>query len=374
VKTPITEPFKLIIAGGGTGGHVSAGIAIAQELKEKNKDASILFVGAKSGLEEIMVPKAGFPLILLKVGKLKGLSFFQKLNTLIRIPIPIFISIGIILKFKPNAVIGVGGYVSGPFVFSAFICKIFLRIRTAILEQNVVPGLTNKILSRFVNYIFLAFPDAKRFFDANKSVISGNPIRKNLRPLPPSSHNPFTVFVFGGSQGATGINNLVIDSLPLLNDLNIDWIHQTGEKDFERVLNVYKKLNKNSYRVEKFIHDMLSAYEKASIVICRSGASTLSELARVGRASILIPYPQAADDHQLKNAKSFCEHTSAILINQNEATGNLLAEKIRFLYFNPEKIFEIEKKSRKLDVSTNPAEKILETLGQHQFRDESRYD
>lgn len=330
---------NLVVTGGGTGGHLFAGISIADEWKSRYPNARILFVGAKGGIEERLVPKANYPLTVLSLGSLKGVSFARRFKTAVQLPLALFSAAVILIRERPSAVIGVGGYASGPVVLVARLIGWTWGIKTAILEQNAVPGFTNRVLGRFVHQVFCAFPGVEEQFQKNKTSFTGNPVRKSMVPFPSAARNPFTVFIFGGSQGARGINTLVLDSFAHLEDLlpQIHWIHQTGEPDYEHVVDGYRKAGVEG-RVEKFIYDMPECYEKASLIICRAGASTLSELAAVQRAAILVPFPFASDNHQEKNAKLFVDRFAAELLVQNRANGEDLAKRIRSYVEHPERL------------------------------------
>jgi UDP-N-acetylglucosamine--N-acetylmuramyl-(pentapeptide) pyrophosphoryl-undecaprenol N-acetylglucosamine transferase len=338
---------RLLVAGGGTGGHLLAGVAVADAWRVENgKDTSILFVGAVGGLEEKLVPQAGYPLKLLKLGSLNRVSIRRRLKTAIQLPIALVRAISILLRFRPNYILGVGGYSSGPVVLMAQLLHFvgILKIRIGILEQNAVPGMTNRILGRFSQVVFVAFPGMDGHFPNKEVIQTGNPIRSSMKLLPSAPRLPFTLFIFGGSQGASGINSLVLAALPHLGDFlaRIRFIHQTGEKDFDRVRDGYQKLEIPA-RVEKFIYDMPAAYSAASLLICRAGSSTLSEIAAVGRAALLIPLPTAADNHQEKNARAFFEAGSASLLRQQEAKGEDLARLIREFILDEKHIVQMEK-------------------------------
>ena len=337
----------LIIAGGGTGGHVLAGVAVADAWsKGSGESVDILFVGAKGGIEEKLVPRAGYALSLLKLGSLNGVGWLKKIKTLFRIPFALLKSFWILLTVQPVAVLGVGGYASGPLVLMAKVMSFFhlLKARTAILEQNSVPGMTNRILGRLVQKVFCAFPGMESRFANKKVVLTGNPIRSAIQPLPSATRDPFTVFIFGGSQGAQGINTLVIEALPLFEDIksHLRFIHQTGEKDFDRVAEAHRNWGTNA-RVEKFIYDMPTAYSEASLVICRAGSSTLSEIAAVGRAALLIPFPFASDNHQEVNARVFSDAGAALLLVQQKANGLDLARLIRGAFQDQNALTRMEK-------------------------------
>jgi UDP-N-acetylglucosamine--N-acetylmuramyl-(pentapeptide) pyrophosphoryl-undecaprenol N-acetylglucosamine transferase len=347
---------SIIIAGGGTGGHVLAGVAVADSWKKAfGENAEILFVGARGGIEEKLVPRAGYKLEVLELGSLNRVSFSRKLKTLFQLPISFFKSARIILRQKPEAVLGVGGYASGPLVLMARVLGFFglSRARTAILEQNSVPGLTNRILGKTVHQVFSAFPGMDQHFAREKLSITGNPVREaivNAWGDAAFASEPFTVFIFGGSQGALGINSLIIHALPFLKERwpRLKFVHQTGEKDFDRVKAAYEPLQAQGVqvRVEKFIYDMPEVYRQASLVICRSGSSTLSELAAVGKASVLVPFPFAADNHQEHNARVFADAGAAFLLIQSKASGEDLVSIIEDLMDHPEKRSDVEKKAR----------------------------
>jgi UDP-N-acetylglucosamine--N-acetylmuramyl-(pentapeptide) pyrophosphoryl-undecaprenol N-acetylglucosamine transferase len=344
---------SIIIAGGGTGGHVLAGVAVADSWKQAyGQDAEILFVGVRGGIEEKLVPRAGYKLELLDLGSLKRVSMGRKIKTLVQLPLSLLKSAQIILKQKPAAVLGVGGYASGPLVLMARVLG-FLGLssaRTAILEQNSIPGLTNRILGRTVHQVFSAFPGMDRHFSQGKLSITGNPVREAVvNAWGQKVQEPFTVFIFGGSQGALGINTLVIEALPLLKDRwsRLKFVHQTGEKDFDRVKAAYEPLQALgvSVRVEKFIYDMPEVYVQSSLVICRAGSSTLAEIAAVGKASVLVPFPYASDNHQEHNARVFTDAGAAFLLIQAQSKGEDLVRIIKDLMDHPEKRADIEKKA-----------------------------
>jgi UDP-N-acetylglucosamine--N-acetylmuramyl-(pentapeptide) pyrophosphoryl-undecaprenol N-acetylglucosamine transferase len=216
--------------------------------------------------------------------------------------------------------------------------------RIAILEQNAVPGLTNRILARFAHRVLSAFPGIEHQFPRGKVEVSGNPVRAEMRPLPSAPRDPFTIFVFGGSQGAQGINSLVLDAIPLLGDLKgrLRFIHQTGERDFERVRDSHARLGTQA-QVERFIYDMAGAYAQASLLVCRAGSSTLAEVAAVRRASVLVPFPFAADNHQEKNARIFEQGGAARVLVQARSEGKDLAAIIRECIENPARVDAMER-------------------------------
>jgi UDP-N-acetylglucosamine--N-acetylmuramyl-(pentapeptide) pyrophosphoryl-undecaprenol N-acetylglucosamine transferase len=357
----------LIVAGGGTGGHINAGLAIAEAWKLQWGDqARVLFVGAAGGLEERLVPRAGIPLQTLKLGSLKGVGFLRQLKTFSQLPGALFESWKILRNQKPTAVLGVGGYASGPMVLMA---RFFSQARTAIIEQNAFPGFTNRFLGRWVHRVFTAFPGMEIYFDSSRTEFVGNPIRKEMVPLPSSSQlEPVTVFVFGGSLGAMGINTLVGESLGALADLNLRWIHQTGDRDFDRTKSFYDSYrqkfpnSRQDHRVEKYIYDMIDCYRVARLVISRAGSSTLSELAAVGRASVLIPFPFATDNHQEKNARIFEKAGASVVQLQSSTPPAVFADQIRSLVLNAERVQAMEAAAQRLHRG-DCASKIIAELG-----------
>jgi len=339
------------VAGGGTGGHALAGVAIADAWMEADRSARVVFVGAKGGIEEKVVPRAGYPLILLNLGSLKRVSIGRRLKTLVQLPLSMLKSAEVLVRERPVAVVGVGGYASGPLVLVARLIGWVWGAQVAIVEQNSVPGFTNRVLGHFAHRIFLAFPGVESQFPAGKAVLTGNPIRNTLKPMAPARPGPFTIFIFGGSQGSMPINSLIIESLPFFAKLpenlrsRIHFIHQTGEKDFDRVNEAHQMAGSRA-RVEKFIYEMPAAYAESSLLICRSGSSTMAEIAAVGRASILIPFPFAADNHQESNARLFSDAGAARLLIQFNTRGEDLVKAVKELMDDPAEIASMELKVR----------------------------
>lgn len=321
---------RLLIAGGGTGGHVLAGVAVAQEwMRVHGGTGEVLFVGASGGIEERLVPKAGFALDTVEIGTLNRVSWGQKFQTLFRLPGAFLKSRRILRNYRPEVVLGVGGYASGPIVWLAGrFQKHFGIRRTAVLEHNAVLGLTNRKLAQAVEIVFGAYSELRALLPGARVEVVGCPVRQGFERLPLPVEGPFTILAFGGSQGALGMNSLILQALPHLGDAGIRWIHQTGKKDFDRVKQGHQEA-KTGAEVVEFIDDMRSAYARAHLVICRSGASTLAELAAVGRAAILVPLPTAADDHQKKNAEAVVAAGGAWICEQGRSDGTTLASQIR---------------------------------------------
>jgi UDP-N-acetylglucosamine--N-acetylmuramyl-(pentapeptide) pyrophosphoryl-undecaprenol N-acetylglucosamine transferase len=301
-------------------------MAIAEEVRARG--GQVLFVGTSRGLEARVVPAAGYELELLEVSGLKRMGIAGTLRGLGRLPKAFTRSRAILRRFRPDVVLGVGGYASGPLVLSAALG----RYPTAIQEQNSVPGFTNRTLGRFVRAVFVAFDEARRAFPASKIVMSGNPIRRAFvaaaggAATPPGSRR---LLVVGGSQGARAVNDLVAGALDLLARRGAapEVVHQTGQGDAERLAARYAAAGLGDrVAVRPFIDDMPAAYQAADLVVGRAGALTLAELAVTGRPAILIPLPTAADDHQTKNAEAFARAGAAVTLRQADASPDGLAE------------------------------------------------
>ncbi len=329
--------MRLLVAGGGTGGHVFPGIALAEEVVTRHPANDVVFVGTARGLEATVVPQAGFPIELIDVKGLKGKGLLQTLKNLLLLPLAFVQSVRILRRWRPDVVVGVGGYASGPVVLVAWL----LRIPTAVQEQNAIPGITNRILGRVVRAAFTAFPEAARFFPRRRVYQLGNPIRRTLMEnymRPVSKHPTPCLLVFGGSQGAHALNMRVIEALPHLADLRgaLRITHQTGARDREQVEKGYRACGFDP-DVREFITDMSAAYAQADLVLCRAGATTLAELTVCKKPSILVPFPAAADNHQVHNARSLVDAGAAIMIEEKNLTGEVLAGEIRTVLDAPER-------------------------------------
>jgi UDP-N-acetylglucosamine--N-acetylmuramyl-(pentapeptide) pyrophosphoryl-undecaprenol N-acetylglucosamine transferase len=325
---------RLLIAGGGTGGHVFPGMALAEEVVTRHPGNDVVFVGTARGLEARVVPAAGYPIELVEVQGLKGKGLRSLLHGLWLLPRAFVQSWSILGKWRPDMVVGVGGYASGPLVLAAWL----MRIPTAVQEQNAVAGFTNRVLGLLVQAAFTAFPEAGRYFARRKVHQLGNPIRRMLMEnymRPSARHDKLRLLVFGGSQGAHALNMRVIEALPHLADLKdrLHIVHQTGARDRDYVERGYRAVGFEP-DVRDFITDMSAAYAGCDLVVCRAGATTLAELTVCKKPSILVPFPAAADNHQVLNARSLVEAGAAVMIEERDLTGEILGREIRAILMN----------------------------------------
>jgi UDP-N-acetylglucosamine--N-acetylmuramyl-(pentapeptide) pyrophosphoryl-undecaprenol N-acetylglucosamine transferase len=335
--------MRVLIAGGGTGGHVIPALAVARELKARH-GAEILFVGTARGMENRLVPQAGFELALVRVGALKNVSLATRLRTLFDLPRAILQARRIIRRFCPDVVIGVGGYASGP----AMAAAILGRIPTLAFEPNLVPGFANRMVGRWVSGGAVHFEQTRKYF-RNARVV-GVPVRPeffNVSALP--QDHPPTLLVFGGSQGAHAINQVVPAAIPEIlrsvRDLHV--IHQTGERDYNEVQAAYSRTSASA-EISRFIDDMPGAFAQADLLICRSGASTVAEVTAAGKPAIFVPFPRAADNHQRRNAEAIADAGAAVLIPESDLTPRRLAETVTELLSNPGRLREMSEKARSM--------------------------
>ncbi len=335
----------MLIAGGGTGGHLFPGIALAEEVTTRHPDNRVLFVGTTRGLEARVVPAAGFALETIEIRGLKGVGALRALQALLLLPLSFLSSWRILGRFRPDVVVGVGGYASGPVVLAAWV----RGIATAIQEQNALPGITNRILGRIVRAVFVAFEQARAAFPPRKTYLVGNPVRRKLmdnylRSRPPETDGRFRLLVVGGSLGARGLNTRMLEALPHLGDLRdrMDIVHQTGAVDLERVRAGYAAAGIKA-EVVPFVDDMSAAYARASLVLCRAGATTVAELTICKKAAILVPFPFATDDHQAVNARALVDAGAALMFRESELGGELLARELRRLAAEPETLHRMER-------------------------------
>jgi len=328
---------KVIISGGGTGGHIFPALSIANEIRKRNADAEILFVGALGRMEMERVPAAGYEIIGLPVmgfprkPSFKIFTFFKKLRQSAKM------AKDIVADFKPEIAIGVGGYASGPTLRAAAKAK----VPTLIQEQNSYAGLTNKMLSKKVHTICVAYDNMQRFFPKQKIVLTGNPVRENLINITQNRTEALSYFgisgteriilIIGGSLGARSINNAILKNLEIISKSGVQVIWQTGAIYFDRILNEIKDIKPANLQVHKFLSKMELAYAAADIVISRAGAGTISELCLVGLPTILVPSPNVAEDHQTKNAMALVSKDAAVLLKDDEIDLKLFPVALRLV-------------------------------------------
>ena len=324
------RPLRLLIAGGGTGGHLFPGVAIAEELRARQPEAPVRFVGTERGIEARVLPELGWELALIQVSGLKTVGAWGAIKGVFRLPRALWQARKRIKEFTPDVVIGVGGYASGPVVLMA-------RLRgvpTAICEQNSIPGLTNKILGKVARRVFLAFPISQKFFKAKKVALVGNPVRRDLvaklLASPDAADDERThVLVCGGSLGAVKVNELAADALvALAKDHRLAIVHQTGDKGLDETVARYRDAGVAA-ECKAFIKDMAAEYQKADVIVSRAGATTVAELAIAGKPAVFIPYPFAADNHQEINARELADAGAALMYRQADLTADALAGALR---------------------------------------------
>ena len=358
---------KVVIAGGGTGGHLFPGIALAKALRRNDMTIEIEFVGTKRGIESKVLPREGFRLKTIISSGLLGKKGLNKWVSWFKLPVGIVQSMCFLIRNRPNLVVGVGGYASVPMVFSAWI----LRIPILIHEQNAFPGMANKWLGKIADKVAISYKESKQFFNEKKVEVTGNMIHEKLcQPKEEFSlplKQPFGILVLGGSQGAHSINMAMVEALDFLFDRKdrLHITHQTGDADHENVKKQYAE-KKFSADVMSFITDMPVRYRLASLVICRSGATTLAEITAAGRVSVLVPFPYAANNHQEHNARIIETANAGEVILDEEISGERLAKSIKKAMDEPEKLQRMEANSYRLG-SRDATEKVrkicLELMG-----------
>ncbi len=364
------QKLRCIIAGGGTGGHLFPGIAIAREFEKRCTGTTVLFVVGRRRMESEILRRYGFKVMFIDIEGMKGRGWKKGLAVLSMLPRSLFQSMGIIKDFKPSFVMGVGGYSAGPFCLAARL----LGIPTAIHEQNSYPGLTNRLLARVVDRIFVSFAESAPYF--KKSILTGNPVRRELLSPPQDTLPPndkFRVLVVGGSQGASAINEAFVKAYGILkkSGKKITFIHQTGQHDYKRVLEDYRDEGVEAPELEAnvfpFIKDMGPAYHRADMVVSRAGATTLFELAALGKPSILIPYPHATNGHQETNARSLARSGGAAVMIQKDLTPEGLAKTLSTYMDHPQQLKKMAKAARTFsrpDADRIIVDQILTLTGQ----------
>lgn len=344
--------MRVILAGGGTGGHVIPALAIAQELRHRY-NAEIKFIGTSRGIENRLVPAAGYKLELVEIGALKKVNLATRLKTLLDLPRAVVRAKSILNDFRPDVVVGVGGYASGP----AMLAAVLSGIPTLAFEPNVVPGFANKVVGVMVSCAAVQFEETCRYFQ--RCRVTGVPVRQDFfRVGSAPEHKPLsscgaqcapTLLVFGGSQGAHAINQAVIDSLESLQrefpSLRI--IHQLGEKDYQQAQAAYLHSGLSA-ELYPFINEMWEAFSKADLIVCRSGASTVAEITAAAKPAIFVPFPHAADDHQTRNAEALVKAGAAVLIPERELTPQRLVTEIKALFADRSRLVKMAEAARRL--------------------------
>jgi UDP-N-acetylglucosamine--N-acetylmuramyl-(pentapeptide) pyrophosphoryl-undecaprenol N-acetylglucosamine transferase len=338
--------MRVLIAAGGTGGHIYPGIAVAKEVMRRDPESVVRFVGTSRGLETRLVPQAGFELSLIESAGLVNMGLLARLRGLAVLPRSFVAARRLLKEFRPDVVVGAGGYVSGPVLLTAAL----MRVPTLVMESNAVPGFTNRVLARFVDAAAVSFEAALPYF-GGKGVVTGNPIRREFFEVPAKPRDPsrFSLLVFGGSQGARAVNEAVVAALTHLapHAAGLHVTHQTGRLDFERVRAAYAEAGwAGRADVREYIDDMMSAFAAADLIVSRAGATTSAELMAAGRAALMIPLPGQLE--QRRNAEAMQEAGAARMIPQEELTGERLASEVGALVENPERVTRMGEAARRL--------------------------
>ena len=363
---PGRPTLRILVAAGGTGGHLYPGIAVARSFQNACPNANIAFLGRRGGLEEHLVPKEGYPLHTVNVRSLQGRTRLAQLQSLGVLVMGTLQALRLLSRWRPNLVIGAGGYVMAPALLAATV----LRLPRVIMEQNLVPGLTVRVLARFAQRVFTSYPESQKFLALPQVVCTGTPIRPEIIDHPPHAANNeserLNVLVVGGSQGAHRLNHAMMEALPLLAAFRerVRFVHQTGEFDLTRVAAAYESSGMPG-EVHAFLHDMPQRYRWAHLVLSRAGASTLAELTACGKPAVLVPYPYAADDHQRHNALAMQKHGAAQVILDAELTGQRVRDSLERYILDPACLGEQATQSRRLGrphAARDIVERCLEML------------
>jgi UDP-N-acetylglucosamine--N-acetylmuramyl-(pentapeptide) pyrophosphoryl-undecaprenol N-acetylglucosamine transferase len=345
--SPAWRPLRVVIAGGGTGGHLFPGIALASEFMARNPQSQVLFVGAGRPFEKTALARAGFPQATIAIEGIKGRGLWARLRAVMKIPGAVWRSGAILADAGAELVVGVGGYAAGPVALAAW----FRGVPLVVCEQNSVPGITNRLLVPLARRVYVSFADTRGKIDPAKMRVTGNPVRQamvEMQSIPVKDEPRFTVFVVGGSQGAHAINMAFLAALPHLRcreTLRI--VHQTGEADFAAVAAGYRAAGIDG-EAKPFFHDMAPRYAAADLVVCRAGATTVAELTAMGKAALFIPFPFAADNHQEHNARVLVERGAAQMILESDLTGAELARRLDDLAGAPAQLAELAAQSKAL--------------------------
>jgi UDP-N-acetylglucosamine--N-acetylmuramyl-(pentapeptide) pyrophosphoryl-undecaprenol N-acetylglucosamine transferase len=348
-----------VLAGGGTGGHVFPGLAVARELRARGH--IVRFIGTKRGMESRLVPEAGFPIDLIKISGLNRVGFRRMLQSLGELPSSVWQSSRLLAQLKPAAVFSTGGYVAGPVLIAA----LRRRIPIVVMEPNAIPGFTHRKLARFVVRALVSFEESARWFPKGRTEVTGMPTREEFFAIPEKPPGkPITVLITGGSQGSRTLNMAASESWPLWPKGQVWLIHQTGRAAFEEIAPRFRTSRMDG-EVLAFVDDMPQMFAQADLVVCRSGMGTVSELAASGKPSILVPLPTASDQHQLRNAEAFAKAGAAILVLDADMTGARLVEEVQRLVNHPEALVEMGRAARKFarPGAAQRAADVLEACG-----------
>jgi len=349
--------MRLLLAGGGTGGHLFPAVAIAQHLLANDAGSEVLFVGTEQGIEADVLPRLQLPLKTIDIAGFVGKPWGAKLALLPKLFKSLRQSLAILDQFRPNVVLGVGGYASGPVLVAATQRGVPIVIH----EQNAHPGLTNRLVGRWASSCCLSFPETERYFPSGSTHQTGNPVREEIRKCPPLPSGKPQLLVFGGSRGAHAINEAVLAALPHLSGLkgSMQIVHQTGRADEQLVREGYRDAGWEDVVVTPFIDDMATAYATSHLVVCRAGATTIAELTVCGRAALLIPFPHAAGDHQTANAVALAEKGAALHLDQSHLSGERLAELLAGLCNDRRRLEEMAGSARTFG-RPDAAERVLD--------------
>ena len=361
---PKYRTIRIAIAGGGTGGHLFPGIAIAREFETRNRENTVIFVSTGNPLEKRILTTAGYALECISAEGFKGRGIWNQARSLLKIPRGVWESIRVLKRFKPDLVFGLGSYAAGPVLLAARL----LGSPLVLHEQNIIPGITNRLLSRFADRVYSSFEETRQHIKARNIVWTGNPIRQDImtagdanqdsREISPDQKR-FTVLIIGGSQGAHSINMAVIDALTNLDQKDrLYFVHQTGREDEDMVRSAYEQ-QAISCRVDSFFDDMAKVYSQADLIICRAGATTVAEITTLGKAALFIPFPQAADDHQTKNAKEVVDQEAADMVSEKQLTPQLLSDKIGYYAAHPKRLQQMAANAGRLG-KPDAAERIVD--------------
>ena len=368
------QPYRLIISGGGTGGHIFPAIAIANEFRERHPDAQILFVGAKDKMEMTRVPEAGYKIIGLWISGLQRRLTWSNLLFPVKVMVSYIRAMSIVRKFKPDAVIGTGGYASGPIMMAAT----RFGIPSLIQEQNSFAGLANKQVAGKVSKVCVAYEGMEKYFPKEKVILTGNPVRKDILTIDSKrqkslDHFGFesskkTLLIVGGSLGSKTINESILSSMDKLAEAQIQIIWQTGKGYFDLYKGQLTKYDLRKIRVQDFVREMDLAYAAADVIISRSGALAVSEISIAKKPVVLVPSPNVTDDHQTKNAKALVDRGAAIMVTDKESSLKLVDEALKLL-FDPQRAAKLSENIAKLarpDATTSIVDEIEKLIVEHQ--------